>query len=509
MVQMAKLFIYFSLILFLTACATTSSSYLVVENDLEEWIDDELVPELSHALNNHPRLKHQPFIIVAMNNDDTLANIDGLSAHIRARLQEGLRASPGAKLMWQPGRLRRHHHRSLEKIKCDGALQQPVIQIGIDSQISALTGQLRVSIKAVDLQENRWITGFGYHWQANATRSQKLALSQKNFDEVLRGLRELPFDSGDADLLASYLAHNLSCVLREIRDDRISIYAPNPKNKPAFFVTAISLVDNYLDRFNEVEIADSEDTADFILQAETHDLKNGLYQIWAQIIRHSNDTHIGGATTQTYVNLNSNITAFENTTVNSVNVLKSAVVEPPMALTEDKLQDVDLQLITPPYQSLCQTANPWLQGAKTLSNKDQLPNYGCFAIEFTPYNADNLLVLLHDSYGQLHRLVPNKCSVAGLSQLNWQNDISTRIPSANGVTGVFDFKRGSGTESVYVLSSDSTQVNAYLNELITTVPEFCETDEPYIVNKLEFQQQLKQRSRQNNVSWTVAMANHE
>jgi len=502
--RVKNLYLLFTIFL-MASCASTGNHYLPIENDLEEWIDEELVPQVSDALSSHPRLQHQPFVIVGMHNDDTLAEIDALSSHIRQRLQHGLRRAPGAVLMWQPGRIRGQHHRSLDQVECTGTLQQPALQVGIDSQISPLTGKLNIAVKAVDLREGQWITGFGQHWEGEATYTQRDALRKKGTDEYLRGLRELPFLGGDADLLASYLAHNLSCILREVRDGKISIYSPKLESNPPFFKTAINLLDNYLGRFNEVRIVESEEKAVYVLNAEAHDLNNGLYQVWARVIRKKDQSNIGGANTQTYVRFKdqSNQSMEKKLAVNNHNDF----------LRRDnrnlsQTSDLDLRLITPSLESLCTENNPWARGSQVLTAQDRISNDSCFAIEINTVAPENLLVLIHGSNGQLQKLLPNECGIKGLTKRNGSNDLVTYMPILNGKAVVFDFERGEGNEWVYALTSNDSVNTDVLDSFIDLVPDICDANGQYFTDIHTFRQQLEKLSEHNNVNLSAAVVKH-
>ena len=64
----------------------------------------------------------------------------------------------------------------------------------------------RVSVRALDVQAGEWVSGFGKHWVGPLSADERLALAESRTDESLRGLRVLPFGSGQSDLAAAYLA---------------------------------------------------------------------------------------------------------------------------------------------------------------------------------------------------------------------------------------------------------------------------------------------------------------
>ena len=104
------------------------------------------------------------------------------------------------------------HHRSGGRVACDTA-SSARYYVGID--VTHASGDsYRVSVRALDISTAAWVTGFAKSWQGRLTRRQQQALAERRADEYLRGLRVLPFAPGESDLLAAYVARNLSCASR-------------------------------------------------------------------------------------------------------------------------------------------------------------------------------------------------------------------------------------------------------------------------------------------------------
>ena len=128
---------------------------------------------------------------------------------------------------------------------------------GIDTSISSVNGKLSVKLRALDIAEKRWVSGFGISWQGKASPMQKKALEEQHPDEYLLGLRPLPFNERQADLLAAYLSRNLSCLFNTMERDETIVYVKkeNP-GKINYFENAFGLVANYLARYREVTVTD-------------------------------------------------------------------------------------------------------------------------------------------------------------------------------------------------------------------------------------------------------------
>ncbi len=272
--------------------------------DLNRWVDEQLVPYVVEQLSAHPKFKGEPLLLVSMKGADVQVEIDELTQHIRARLMDALLQAPGVNLVWQPAASPWRHHRRLDELQC-GELRSVRYYVGLDVGLSSLDDALEVSLRALDPQERSWASGFHLAWRGQATPTQRRALSRYRKDDALRGLRPLPFTAEQPDLLAAYLAHNVSCLLRHRKTmDEVVIYAEHPVTEtPPFFRTTLDLVDNYLTRFSEVQVTDDPKQANVILHTEVHSIHKNLYQVWAGIRNEQAKRYLPGTETEAYVDL--------------------------------------------------------------------------------------------------------------------------------------------------------------------------------------------------------------
>ena len=268
-------------------------------SSLQDWVDSELAPYVAQQLGQHPRFKGEPVIVVRLDGDDIQPDIDGLTRSIRDQLMDGLLKTPGIHVPWQPQQQPAQHHRRLEQVQC-GRLRDASYFIGIEI-IRTATAQFRVSVRALDVQAGEWVSGFSQHWSGSLSGSELRALQVRRTDESLRGLRVLPFSAGQPDLAATYLANNLSCLLRQqdVEDLRIKV-EPLPSDQPQLR-TLLQLIGNNLSRYREVQVTDAGRQANFVLRGETHMIQPGLYQVW--VILHPKDSgmHLGGMDTATWI----------------------------------------------------------------------------------------------------------------------------------------------------------------------------------------------------------------
>ena len=213
-------------VVLLSACAATPGAEQG-QRDLDRWVDDQLTPYVVKQLSAHPKFKGQPILVVNINDSQVQAEIDDLTGDIRQRLVNALLKTPGVKLVWQPEVIASRQYRRMDNIPCD-QFRRVRFYIGLDVDLSPMDGTLEVSVRALDLVENHWVSGFQRSWRGFPTRIQRQALSRRHQDESLRGRRLLPFTTQQPDLLAVFLAHNVRCLLRHSKTiDEVVLYAKN------------------------------------------------------------------------------------------------------------------------------------------------------------------------------------------------------------------------------------------------------------------------------------------
>ncbi|MDX2457989.1 MAG: hypothetical protein QNL87_10825, partial [Gammaproteobacteria bacterium] len=271
------------------------------ESSLQDWMDLELAPYVSQQLGQHPRFKGEPVIIVRLDGDDIQPDIDGLTRSIRDQLMDSLLKTPGVHVPWQPQQQQAQHHRRLDQLQC-GRSRDASYFIGIEIARTA-TAQFRVSVRALDMRAGEWVSGFSHHWSGSLTGNELRALQERRTDESLRGLRVLPFSAWQPDLAATYLANNLSCLLRQQDVDDLKIKVDKLASDQPQLRTLLQLIGNNLSRFREVQVTDAGRQANFVLRGETHMVHPGLYQVWVILHPRGSGDHLAGMDTATYVRI--------------------------------------------------------------------------------------------------------------------------------------------------------------------------------------------------------------
>jgi len=444
------------------------------------WVEERLTPYLVAQLATHPRFQGEPFLLVGMHGADVQPEIDLLSADIRARLLDALLQRPGARPVWRPTVRPWRHHRRLEDVDCTG-IASVHYYVGLDVQRLS-GGEVAIRVRALDLGAGTWVNGFGLHWQGPATSEQLAALVQRRPDEYLRGLRVLPFNANQADLLAGYLARNLSCLLRQRQLDEVVLYVEPPAPSQAPFQTSLRLLRNYLGRFREVRVTERREQANVLARGEVHAIDGALYQVWVVTRFKAGGEHLSGTDTAAYV------TIAPDASAPSVPV---AAREPygvsPAAPRLESFPAVapgtrfvpilsSLRVLEPRFPNLCAARNPWAWGAQEWWPERASIAPPCFALELDVVREARVYLLRHNPNYRILRLLPASCRAGGTLYHQAQVGKTLRVPSLRGgrpALRSFD----DGGDTVYAIAVHDPIVARRLEADLSRLPGLCGSSE--------------------------------
>lgn len=285
----------------LSACATTNPGASGTSGgNLARWVESEGAVYISEQLTTDPRFTGARIQLVQMDDDQITADVDQLSSEVRRQLQDTVLRSKGVNLSTRPAVLPWRAQRTLAEVEC-GIIDPITHVIGIDMR-NTLSGDYRLSIKAVDMSTNQLVSGFEKSWSGSLNSAQQAALQQNEMDITLRGLRPLPFDLEQPDLTASYLAQNLSCLLRQGASSRMRLYIePLPYGTHPFFEKVNALIGRYMNQYREVDLVSDKTQANAVVNAETVKLTTDLWQMWVGVTFTENSLRVSGADTPAYI----------------------------------------------------------------------------------------------------------------------------------------------------------------------------------------------------------------
>ena len=438
---------------------------------LELWVEESLIPYLAQQLGQHPRFKGQSILLVRMQGDNVPARIDDLTEQIRDKITDALLKKTGLNLAWRPAIKPWQHKRSLREMSCV-ADSKARYYIGIDTGLSKVNRQLYVKVKALNLSEGKWVSGFGKSWMGRPTRGQLEALDREHPDDYLLGMRPRPFTDREPDMLAAYLALNLSCRLRQGESDDLIVYvAPPAPGSPQVIKTALKLLGRYLTRFKEVEVTDNPSRANVTVTSALHSIDKELHQVWISPRQRQGGIYLSGAETEAYVMIKSPDEAL----IAGMNQAEpNAPLRPSHKISERSQLIRSLDMITPLNRRFCTTENPWKSGVQRVKSNGILPTGSCLAIEMELTTPAYVFLLAQDAAGELTRLYPSNCPV----QVSWDNLIHPgdpfRFPSlSDPQAAVLELRGPPGTERIYGLAITAPELAALFSDRMEDLQDLC------------------------------------
>ena len=438
--------------------ALSACSHKYVQRDMDSWsdthaldiwLDDTLIPYLKLQLGQHPRFKGQTVLLVRMHGDKVQPQIDDLTNQIRQKIMDGLLKQPGLDLSWRPTIHPWRHHRSLEEVSC-GDFRKVNYYIGIDCGLTRVERHLYVKVRALNLVEQKWVSGFGKSWQGMPTAAQSDALDRIHPDDHLRGLRPLPFTDHQPDLLAAYLARNLSCLMRQGEEDQPVVFVENGgMDTPKVFQTTLELVAKYLARFREVEVTDDPTQANVTVVSEIHTIHQNLHQVWLAARHRQGAKYLPGAETEAYLLIGTqNQTALAGTQLQKLperKRLMQQVSSPPLISS--------FGLLTPLNPAFCKTDTPWVAGVRRVESREHLSSGSCLAVEIRLSKAGHIFLVGRSSDGELTELFPSECpDLKKIDPLLRPGKLLRFPPLSDPGYGILELDGSPGMEKVYAIA---------------------------------------------------------
>jgi|GEM_PF-6108131 len=451
---------------------------------LERWVETALTPYLVEQIGEHPRFRAQRIQVAKLEGNQPAPQMDALSARLREQINDVLLSLPSGKLAWQPEQLAVPTWD--QPLLCQHA-PPPHYLLGLEFQ--ALEKNLwTLSVRALDLEEQSWVGGFGLRWRGRLTREQRNDLSKRYTDESLRGLRNLPFEMDQADLTARHLAHRLSCRLLQQQDNPSKLFLQPPSDDP-FAQRTFSMLSHYLIQYREASIAADEAQADMMLAGELVSVDGPLKQLWV-FARTTDGAAIPGLSAKAYVQL-PQITAPQRTATppDPEPVLASLAtdVHTPPLKTRTQDTEVALQLLVPASPNHCRDKNPWRGGVHRAYTADR-----CFALELRVPDGAETFLIHRRADGSLVRLAPDRCR--GLSHPGHrQGKLQTlRFPPHVGSGGTSILWKGPGVERFIALSLMPTLKNRPLRDHLLSLSGGCEHSHSSVFRGARAQQWLEE-----------------
>jgi len=266
------------------------------EKDLDRWVDRDLIPYVRQQLILHPRFKDETVMFVILDDNAPASSTNALALSIRDRLLAAAVATQGVEIGWQQGR----SGAALESTPQDCMHDDVHYYIGIELT-QKLDGTYAANVRALDLEDRNWVTGFGRRWQGKLSTSQRQAMRQNRVDETFVGSRDLPFTLVQTDLLAAHLAHQLSCTLKKRVEDDYVVSVDLVEAPAHGLEGTVELISNNLANRQALTLSTEESATNAILSGKAHRIDGLLHQYWVTVTPSRETEEIAALSASAYV----------------------------------------------------------------------------------------------------------------------------------------------------------------------------------------------------------------
>ena len=248
------------------------------ERNLDHWFDRELLPYVTSQLVEHPRFKGESVMFVVLEDKVPASVTNQLAISLRDRLLDAALNTPGVSVGRRQGGTSAMP--ASQSVDCTRDEVHYYIGLSVSRRIDGLYG---VDVRALDLEDRNWVSGFGKAWQGALSTVQQRAMRQSQADGTFRGARDVPFDDDESDLLAAHLAHELSCALLRETGGRYVVAPRRPEEAGDNLAATVELVTNNLAAHDALELTGDEQKINATLSGKAHPIDGALYQYWLTV----------------------------------------------------------------------------------------------------------------------------------------------------------------------------------------------------------------------------------
>ena len=266
------------------------------ERNLDRWFDRELVPYVTSQLVEHPRFKGESVMFVVFEDNVPASVSNALAVSLRDRLLDAALNTPGVTVGRRQGGTAATS--AAQRVDCTTDEVHYYVGISLSRRIDGLFG---VNVRALDLEDRNWVSGFGKAWQGTLSTVQQRAFRQTQADATFRGARDVPFTADESDLLAAHLAHELSCALLRETTGRYVVAADQEPAAGDSLAAMVQLVSNNLAGHDALELTADEQGANATLSGKAHLIDGTLYQYWLTVTPTGPGTELSTLSASAYV----------------------------------------------------------------------------------------------------------------------------------------------------------------------------------------------------------------
>ena len=362
---------------------------------LDAWMDGELIPSVVTQLTSHPRFADEVVRFVVMQDGKPSATTNALALALRDRLQDAVIDQSGMRVGWQVDR--KKFDRRYEQNRVDCTTSEVHYYIGLELE-ELRSGRFTVSVRALDVDDQSWIPGFGEYWQGTLTTMQHRAYRQPDSDQAYLGQRTVPFDETQSDLLAAQIAHDLGCsLLRQMAGEYISQIATSNAEK---YDEKLTLISNNLAFYRAIQIMPNDSGINSVIQAKAHHIDDDLYQYWVTITPVDADSDLPTISASAYIYQQETFFPASPASVSQSPQVDNSLRDPALIAS--------LKIVSLTSETFCNI--PANDSRQVYERRDTGEFRRCFALQAQTEQDAVILFLHHQPNNGLVRMADKNCS---------------------------------------------------------------------------------------------------
>lgn len=440
----------------LAGCAVSGGNS--VNNDtfigsLEDWIKEDLGPYLRQQLVDRPVFSGEPVMVVAMEGMEASAVTNGLTAYIEQGILEELNGIPDINLVRTPE----------SNDQCNYTGRKGVsYYIGVNVT-RAIDERLVVTVKALDLREERWVPDFIRAWRGRVDSEQSEAFERAVTDNYFIGSREVPFTLKQQDQAARFLANSLKCKLRWQNTDDIVIYMDTSTRSPLYLGALYDMAQNHLAASGIARVSNDRSSANMILGGRSIKAGDDLYQVWLSLEHKDTGVRLKGADAVSYIKMELGFPEVASTQVGSSQYPRRGTGNPP------KINQ--FRIVEPILRTDCTSADPWKSGTRPNKGGSVVTSgNGCFALEIEYRDGKGVYIYRQAANGMLYRLLPSGCGVRADVVRHSELFDSLRFPARTASPSVIRTDTTPGVSTYYAIVAANKKTSGEIDTHIRKLP---------------------------------------
>ncbi len=263
------------------------------ERDLDQWVEDSLVPYVNQQLTTHPRFRGETVMFVVLDGEGPASASNELALSIRDRLLDAALDTGDIDVGLRQGNA---------SGPLDCTRDDVHYYIGLD--VSARVGdQFSIRVRALDLEDRNWVNGFALSWRGRLDGGERRALERHRVDGTFLGTRDAPFADSQSDLLAAHLAHQLSCELLRQSAGTYVVPAATGSLDDDPLAGTVELIGNNIAANSAIELTGEQALANAALSGKAHQIDRDLYQYWLTVTPNDDEDDLTTISVSAYVRL--------------------------------------------------------------------------------------------------------------------------------------------------------------------------------------------------------------